>query len=597
MRRAEIGVASDPLGVGTAIAKVRLLDTIGRHDEAKRRIDAFGEPLTTLPGSAYYRWRDWRFDDAVSFPVKVIRALCAQRLAGARFLLHGPTHCRSFARGACACGENMNIRTRHGAACKTGGAALACALATMAAPIAAETTVASGTPSTEWSGVGALLTRISGGGYAECTATLISPTWVLTAAHCLDASANPADYVFVPQADYSCCTDSGGLAVSSIIANPQYTTSPLPQHDEALVQLAAPLTGVTPLLVNDQSPPAAGNYLHLLGYGLTDAGNNTLKERGLVQITSLDGVSITFDAPQPYSQSCPGDSGGPSYAYAPNGFPIVYGTVSYGYSGLCSTSTGTVSSRIDVDSAWILSQATDACRRSAPGGSGCDGIFRSGIESLAIAPAAPVVTLQPLGLTIPEEWIGSFSAAASGDPPPTVQWQASPDGNVFSDIPGATASTLLAYAYPGINGAHFHAVFTNAVSTATTNDAVMNVLPPDDYNPANCDAVKNTLDIFWEAVGGSATGCFGIEYTDGSLADAADGSFSMNGVSVSNPACISTAKYTFTVSGDKQTLSGADTLANIPMSLALTSDQACYVGRWVSGSDIYVATIWAFPTN
>ena len=98
-------------------------------------------------------------------------------------------------------------------------------------------------------------------------------------------------------------------------------------------------------------------------------------------------------------------------------------------------------------------------------------------------------------------------------------------------------------------------------------------------------------------MGGSATACTGIEYTDGSLAAAATGSFSMNGVSVSNAACISPATYTFVLSPDKQTLSGNDTLSNVPMTLTLSNDHACYVGHWVSGSDDYVATIWAFPSN
>lgn len=468
-----------------------------------------------------------------------------------------------------------------------------CALSAVMPPVYAAVEVAGGAPSTEWPAVGALIFKL-GDTYGECTATLISPTWVLTAAHCLQDTSNPADYVFVPQADYSCCTASGGLAVSSIVANPAYNFM---AHDQGLVQLASPLTGVTPLLVNNQAPPGVGNYLHLLGYGLVQGADNTLKQMGLLIISALDSTTITYDGPQPYSQSCIGDSGGPSFAYAPNGFPIVYSTMSYGISATCSTSTLSVASRVDSDIAWVTSYATDACLRNAPQGPGCDGIFRNGADSLAITPAAPVVTLQPVSQMLPAEWFAQFDAAASGDPPPTVQWQASPNGTSFADIPGATSPTFKAYASSAINGAYLHAVFTNALGTATTNDAVLTVLPAEDYNPANCDAVKNTLNIYWEAVGGDSTGCTGIEYTDGSLADAADGSFSMNGVSVSNLACIYTAKYTFSLSPDKQTLSGADTQEGIPMSLTLTNDQACYVGRWISGPDIFVATIWAFPSN
>jgi CSLREA domain-containing protein len=124
------------------------------------------------------------------------------------------------------------------------------------------------------------------------------------------------------------------------------------------------------------------------------------------------------------------------------------------------------------------------------------------------------------------------------------------------------------------------------------DDFDLNV-PHQDYVPAHCAAVASTLDIYWEEVDGAIPACIGIEHTDGSLADAADGIFSMNGVSVTN-ACLGTAQYSFTLSPDKHTLSGSDTLDNVPMTLTLSSDGACFVGHWTSGSDDFVATIWNF---
>jgi hypothetical protein len=116
-------------------------------------------------------------------------------------------------------------------------------------------------------------------------------------------------------------------------------------------------------------------------------------------------------------------------------------------------------------------------------------------------------------------------------------------------------------------------------------------LEPSGYDPAHCAAVANTLDIYWEEVDGNT--CSGIEHTDGSLADAVDGSFSMNGVSVTDN-CLAPAAYSFKLSPDMQSLYGSDTAFNVPMALTLSNDGACFVGHWVSGPYDFIATIWNF---
>ena len=334
--------------------------------------------------------------------------------------------------------------------------------------------VANGTVSSEWPAVGALIIQDSGS-YDECTATLISPTWVLTAAHCVQISNNASDYSFVPQPDYACCTAPGtGLAVSAILANPGWVASGYQAHDQGLVQLAAPVVGITPFMVNNGAPPGTGKYLHLLGYGITTAGSNTLKERGLVEITEEDSTTITYDAVQPYSAPCEGDSGGPNYGPGPNGFPVIYATVSYGLGATCSTSTTNVESRTDSDVAWILAHATDACLRDGTGA--CDGIFRDGVDSLVITPTAPQVDQQPVNETLASGATTAFTALASGDPPPTVQWQYS-NGGAFTDISGATSVRLAIVVDASMNGYFYQAVFTNAVGPATSNTVVLTVTP------------------------------------------------------------------------------------------------------------------------
>src|SRR5262249_45978425 len=75
--------------------------------------------------------------------------------------------------------------------------------------------------------------------------------------------------------------------------------------------------------------------------------------------------------------------------------------------------------------------------------------------------SAPVVTLNPSSQTVCPGPV-SFSAAASGTPSPTVQWQVSSDGGTtFSDIAGATSTTYSFTAGAGDNGKEFRARFSN----------------------------------------------------------------------------------------------------------------------------------------
>ena len=72
----------------------------------------------------------------------------------------------------------------------------------------------------------------------------------------------------------------------------------------------------------------------------------------------------------------------------------------------------------------------------------------------AAADVAPTITTHPSNQSVPAGVTVSFSAAASGSPTPTVQWQAR-RGDTFSDISGATATTYSETATSTNNGAQF----------------------------------------------------------------------------------------------------------------------------------------------
>lgn len=91
--------------------------------------------------------------------------------------------------------------------------------------------------------------------------------------------------------------------------------------------------------------------------------------------------------------------------------------------------------------------------------------------------AAPGVTVDPSSDTVFEGSTITFTASATGQPSPTVQWQLSTDGGSnWSDIGGATSTS---YTTPTLTNAddqnQYRAVFTNALGTATTNAATLTV--------------------------------------------------------------------------------------------------------------------------
>jgi uncharacterized repeat protein (TIGR01451 family) len=91
--------------------------------------------------------------------------------------------------------------------------------------------------------------------------------------------------------------------------------------------------------------------------------------------------------------------------------------------------------------------------------------------------AAPIVTTQPVAVTVDAGQTASFSAAASGFPAPTVQWQVSSDaGSIWSNISEATAVSYSLTPSSLMNGYRYRAIFSNVLGTATTEPATLTVI-------------------------------------------------------------------------------------------------------------------------
>ena len=107
-------------------------------------------------------------------------------------------------------------------------------------------------------------------------------------------------------------------------------------------------------------------------------------------------------------------------------------------------------------------------------------LFQTLVETTGTAP--PVVTTEPVSQSVNGGGDVTFTAAASGNPSPTVQWQESTDaGTTWANINGATSTIYSETNVPySQNGWQLRAIFTNTNGSATTNAATLTVLalPP-----------------------------------------------------------------------------------------------------------------------
>ena len=93
------------------------------------------------------------------------------------------------------------------------------------------------------------------------------------------------------------------------------------------------------------------------------------------------------------------------------------------------------------------------------------------------APQAPVISTQPTAQSVTAPGTATFTAAASGVPTPTWQWQLSTDNAAsFANITGATNPSYTTPAtVVGDNGKRFRVVASNSAGTVNGNIAVLTV--------------------------------------------------------------------------------------------------------------------------
>ncbi|MGZ3405125.1 MAG: S1 family peptidase [Polyangia bacterium] len=220
-----------------------------------------------------------------------------------------------------------------------------------------------------------------------CTATLIAPRVLLTAAHCLPDGAMPDAY-------FGSAPGDGGprLALLAVERHPAFDAALL-SNDVAMALLtdAAP-AGATPwpLPAAPLDDGAIGATLRLVGFGRTAAGDTAAprKRSGTATLSSLAATELDF-APSP-SQTCEGDSGGPAFATV-GGAEAIVGVTSSG-DAACAAMARDM--RVDAFAATFIAPFVAATAEGAAGaGERCWYAANCGAAAGECAPAVDDATL------------------------------------------------------------------------------------------------------------------------------------------------------------------------------------------------------------
>jgi V8-like Glu-specific endopeptidase len=224
-----------------------------------------------------------------------------------------------------------------------------------------------------------LLVGYQAGSYALCTAELVSPHIVVTAAHCVDPAVlgEPTMFAIFVGDDFNNpaqqMAPENFVPVTETHFDPAWDANDVGAgHDVAVAVLAKPL-GIQPIEMNRAPLEVSdiGSPVRLVGYGITSVlGNGEAKRQVTTPIKTIDPVLVT--AGDATHNTCEGDSGG-AWFVTRCGREVLAGITSFGDVGCQSFGAANRVDTIGVPFVQPYIDQFDPGSNADAGAGGCGG--------------------------------------------------------------------------------------------------------------------------------------------------------------------------------------------------------------------------------